>query len=105
MSPYQTRVVLSLDAMTNLQPRYIGTPGSRGFIGAPPEFNLPRAVQACPWSSSTVLVVDSGNSRVVEVDVQQGLVVKVGYLSGMYDPLVLVAHSQGWHVNSCVRVV
>ena len=43
-------------------------------------------VQACPWSSSTVLVVDSGNSRVVEVDVQQGLVVKVGYLSGMYDP-------------------
>jgi hypothetical protein len=75
------------------------------LIGAPPEFNLPRAVQACPWSSSTVLVVDSGNSRVVEVDVQQGLVVKVGCLSGMYDPLFLVAQSQRRHVNSCVRVV
>jgi hypothetical protein len=84
---YRTRVVYSLGSIS-AQPRYVGAPGSRGLIGAPPQFNLPRAVQACPWSSSTVLVVDSGNSRVVEVDVQQGLMVKVGSVCVLFGSVV-----------------
>lgn len=68
----------------------IGTPGSGGRIREPPQFILPRAVQACPWSNTTVLVVDSGNGRVVEVDVDQGVTVKE-WITGIDKPYGVAA--------------
>ena len=55
----------------------IGNAGSRAVIGESPGLNQPRGMQACPWSNSTVLVADSGNNRVLEIDVAEAVLVKV----------------------------
>jgi hypothetical protein len=55
----------------------LGGLGSGSIPGQAPEFYLPRGVHAAPWSSNAVLVADSGNGRVVEVDVVQEVLVKV----------------------------
>lgn len=76
--PMPHRAVVALDSEPNSGPlRMLGSVGTRGRQGEPPQFMFPRGLQACPWSNSTVLVVDSGNGRVVEVDVDLGVVVKV----------------------------
>ncbi len=55
-----------------------GIPGSGALIGRTPELSLPWAIQATPWSHTTILIADSGNHRVVEVDVAGHALVKVG---------------------------
>lgn len=57
----------------------IGHGGTSSVIGAAPEFLAPIAMCACPWSATSVLVVDSGNNRVVEVNVYEasGTLIKV----------------------------
>ena len=55
----------------------IGRPGSGSRLHAVAEFNIPRGLHASPWCLTCVLVADSGNNRVLEVDVQSGLLTKV----------------------------
>jgi hypothetical protein len=55
----------------------MGEAGTGSAVGEVAQFVAPRALHACPWAASNVLVVDSGNDRVVEVDVSTGLLVKV----------------------------
>jgi hypothetical protein len=55
----------------------IGAPGSGSRLYAAAEFNIPRGLHASPWCATCVLVADSGNNRVVEVDVPSGLLTKV----------------------------
>jgi hypothetical protein len=57
--------------------RNVGGPGSGAIFGQPPQFNGPLWLAAAPWSNTTVLVPDSGNGRVVEVDVVTGTLVRV----------------------------
>ncbi len=57
--------------------RIIGGPGSGAVIGQPPQFSGPQGLAAAPWSNTTVLVADSGNGRVVEVDVLNSTLVRV----------------------------
>ncbi len=72
----QCRYLMSFGSkLTPLGP--LGKAGSGAALGQPPEFYLPRGLQAAPWSATTVLVADSGNGRVVEVDVLQRALVKV----------------------------
>ena len=59
----------------------IGTVGTQGAVGQPPQLLLPRGMQASPWSGTSVLVVDSGNNRVVEVDIASGLLAKASSLT------------------------
>jgi hypothetical protein len=57
----------------------IGNAGSRAVVGESPGLNQPRGMQACPWSNSTMLVADSGNNRVLEIDVTEAVLVKVSW--------------------------
>jgi hypothetical protein len=57
--------------------RQVGEAGTGSAVGEVAQFLAPRALHVCPWAASNVLVVDSGNDRVVEVDVSTGLLVKV----------------------------
>ncbi len=49
-------------------------------MGGIPQFNFPRAVHPVPWTNNSIFVADSGNNRVVEVDVVAGTLAKVGAL-------------------------
>jgi hypothetical protein len=57
--------------------RNVGGPGSGAIVGQPPQLSGPMWLAAAPWSNTTVLVPDSGNGRVVEVDVVNGTLVRV----------------------------
>lgn len=60
----------------------IGVTGAGAVIGDEPQFSAPQQLTAAPWSSTTLLVSDPGNDRVVEVDVVAGVLVKV-WLAGL----------------------
>lgn len=62
--------------------RTVGSAGTVATPGAPVQLGYPRWIAPAPWSTSTILVPDSSNGRVVEVDVVSGLVVKV-WLTGL----------------------
>lgn len=59
--------------------REVGVAGTGSAVGKVAQFLIPRALHVCPWAVNNILVVDSGNDRVVEVDVSLGLLVKVRY--------------------------
>ena len=65
--------------MDYLLPGYgdFGRPGSSSSVGEAAEFFSPQGLQAAPWSTTTILVADSGNRRVVEADIDNGMLVKV----------------------------
>ncbi len=65
--------------------RNVGGPGSRTILGQPPQFSGPMWLAAAPWSNTTVLVPDSGNGRVLEVDVVNSTLVRV-WASGIGQP-------------------
>ncbi len=71
------RSVYTLEGLVWL--RDIGEPGSGSTVGAPPQLQLsnPASSVRCPWANHTLLVSDTNNYRVVEVDVVTGLLVKV----------------------------
>ncbi len=61
--------------------RVVGVPGGGSVVGNQAQIGFPRWISAAPWSTNTVLVPDSLNSRVIEVDVVTGVLVKV-WLTG-----------------------
>jgi hypothetical protein len=89
--------------------RNVGGPGSGALLGQPPQFNGPTWLAAAPWSNTTVLVPDSGNGRVVEVDVVNGTLVRV-WVSGIGQPrgvaasAAVIAVSQENAMSSSVLV-
>ena len=72
--------------------RAVGGPGSRANLGQTPQLSGPMWLAAAPWSNTNVLVPDSGNSRVVEVDVVNGTLVRV-WVSGIGGPRGVAASS------------
>jgi hypothetical protein len=85
--PTVTCATLTVDFLSRvtylLQPglpwvRTIGSPGPNGTTpGLAPQFNSPEVTTAAPWAEAHALVPDQNNNRVLEVDVVQGLLVRV----------------------------
>jgi hypothetical protein len=74
--------------------RTFGAPGSGSVLGQPPQLSLTFGGGMClsPWtaSSSSVLVPDNANQRVVEIDFVTGLLVKV-WVTGVDYPMAVAA--------------
>ncbi len=74
--------------------RTFGATGSGSDIGQPPQLSLADGGGMCltPWSpiSTSVLVADNLNGRVVEVDFVSGVLLKV-WLTGLDYPLAVAA--------------
>jgi hypothetical protein len=88
-APYGLSV---FDSRTRSLVRVLGVYGSGLVVGATAQMITPRWPAWAPWSTTTLLVPDSGNSRVIEVDVITGLLVKV-WFTGLVETYGVAATS------------
>jgi hypothetical protein len=86
------RLVLDLTTAGLPLMRSFGSVGSSAVVGQSFQFAASGSGKMCvtPWSGTTVLVPDTGNGRLVEVDIVSGLLVKV-WITGIDQPVAAAA--------------